>query len=182
MPTVQEIHTIWPIARVLASNYVSNGALYGKPINPLIPLQIELIGYAVDYQYEQEDIAGGSTPSASLTTTSYYLYQWLREFYFQALALSNSGGVIPNPSGLTIYGYPIQGIYTAATDGESVLELRTISGDLLPTGAVVVWAEKSILPLNPADWSWVAPNLNLLNGVALSQFETLSFLYVVPVT
>ena len=176
MPTVQLIHTTWPIARVLASNAVANGQLYGKPVNPLIALQIELIGYAVDYQYNLEDIDGGNTPSASLTWTSNYLYSWCREFWFQALAAISSGGVIPTPSGNTSYSIPIQGIYTATIDGETTLDLG------LPTGAIVVWAEKSVDPLNPANWSWTYPNLNLLNGVAMGVDETLSFLYVIPVT
>ena len=175
MPTVQEIHQIWPIARVLASNDISNGALFGKKPNSLLPLQIELIGYAVDYRYGLEDIAGGSIPSESLTNTSNYLYSWCGQYGLAALALINSGGIVPNPVGPTIYGYPISGTYIPSTIGESVLDLG------IPSDAIVVWAQKSIQTLAPEDWSWLYPDLTLLNGIQLGELEPLNYSYVLPV-
>ena len=182
MPTVQEIHDVWPIARVLASEAVANGAMFGAPINPLLPLQIELIGYAVDYRYALEDIAGGSTPSASLTLTSNYLYSWCAQFGLMATGLINTGGVIPGTTPSTvIYSIPISSSYTATTDGETILTLLDADGNALPTGTRVVQVFKSLAWLSPNDYEYTYPSLELLNGISLSEFEVLSFLYVVPV-
>lgn len=182
MPTVQEIHDIWPIARVLASNDVSNGQLFGAPINPLIAIQIELIGYAVDYRYELEDIEGGSTPSASLTNTSNYLFSWCGKYGLIALGLINSGGIIPGTTPSTvIYSIPISSSYTAVANGETTMTLKDADGNDLPTGTRVVQVFKSLAWLNPNDYSYTYPTLELLNGISMSADEVLSFLYVVPV-
>lgn len=176
MPTVQEIHTIWPTARVLASNSISNGASFGAPTNANLAIQIELIGYAVDYQYtEIEQIQLGNTPSASLINTSNYLFAWCKQYGVEALQIYQAGGIIPTPTGNTVYGHPISGYYVAVTDGETVIDLS------LPAGAIVIQVTKSILQLTSSQYSYVSPNLTLI-GVSLSQDEQLFYLYVVPIT
>ncbi len=182
MPTVQEIHEIAPIAQYLASNDVSNGALFGQRPNPNIAIQIYLIRKPVEWLYALEGIADGATPSASLTQTSNWLFSWLGQYGLQALNLINAGGVIPNPSQpTTIYGLPITGVYVAVNDGEYVLNLKTEAGDNLPAGAKVVFAEKAIRVLTSSQYNYVAPNLTLLGGIVMSAEEELFFEYVVPV-
>jgi len=173
--TVANIITYAKIAEYLASNAVSNGALYGAQPNPNLPAQIYLILKSVEQRYIDE--GSPSTPSASLFTTSEYLWAWLKQYGIQAQGLVNSGGAIPTPGGggSTIYGRPIQGIYTAATEPETVLDLG------LPSDAIVVWAEISILPVSPFNWSWAYPNLTLLNGNFLGIGDIVNYLYVVPI-
>jgi hypothetical protein len=176
MPTVTEIDTIGFVAQYLASNDVSNGALFGAIPNPNIAEQIYLIRKPVHTRYVQEDIAGGSTPSASLMQASNYAYSWYGNYGLYALALINQGGVIPTPGGTTIYGYPISGSYVAVADGETVIDLS------LPTGAIVIQVTKSILQLTTSQYSYASPNLTLLGGISLSAGEQLFYLYVVPIT
>lgn len=174
MPTVAEIHQIAPIAQYLASADVSNGALYGAPVNPNIAIQIYLIRKAVDYRYGLEGIASGGVPSLSLIRTSNYLYAWLGQYGAQALNLLNAGGVVPSPTGTTIYGLPITGVYTAIVDGEFILPLN------LPTGSKVIFAEKSIRVLTSDQYTYVSPNLTLLGGITLSAGEEVFYEYVLP--
>lgn len=178
MPTVQQIHTIWPTARVLASNAVANGSLYGRIPNPNIAIQIELIGYAVDYQYEViEKIQLGNTPSASLTNTSNYLYSWCGIYGVQAFALYNSGGIVPTPSSNTVYGLPITATFTATSDSQSVCPLN------LPSGARVIFAQKGgAPPLDSSEYSYTSPDLTLLGGIVLMTDEDLTYQYVLPIT
>ena len=177
MPTVQEIHTIWPTARVLASNYISNGALFGAPTNANLAIQIELIGYAVDYQYEViEQIDVDSVPSASLTATSNYLFQWCGQFGVAAFALYQAGGIIPTPSGNIVYGPPVTAVYTATSDGETSLTIN------LPTGAIVVFASIAARILTSNQYQYVSPDLNLLGGLELSIDTELFYQYSVPIT
>lgn len=176
MPTVQEIHTIGPIAIVLASNDVSNGALYGVRPNPNLPIQLELIRYAVDYQYNLEGIASGNIPSASLTLTSNYFYSWMGSYGSKAYYLYISGGVIPNPSSPTIvYGLPITDVYTALVDGEFTLPIN------LPTGAKVIFAQKGAAILLSSQYAYNSPNLILLGGIIMSAAEDLKYQYEVPI-
>lgn len=176
MPTVQEIHTIAPIAIVLASNDVANGTLFGARPNPNLPIQLELIRYAVDYRYNLEGIASGNTPSADLTLTSNYLYSWMGSYGSKAYFLYVSGGVIPNPSGPTIiYGLPITSVYTAIADGEYIINLN------LPAGAQVIFVEKSIRVLTTSQYSYTTPNLTLLGGIVMSADEELFYEYVLPI-
>ena len=177
MPTVQEIHTIGPIAIVLASNDVSNGTLFGARPNPNLPIQLELIRYAVDYRYNLENIAGGATPSASLTLTSNYFYSWMGSYGATAYHLYVTGGVVPNPSGPTIiYGLPTTAVYTAVTDGEYILNLS------LPTGAVVIFVQKGGgEPLISSSYTYISPNLTLLGGIVMSALEDLTYQYVLPI-
>jgi len=172
--TVANIITIAKISQYLASNDISNGALYGAQPNPNLPTQIYLITEGVEQRYIDE--GSPSTPSASLFSTSEYLLAFLKGYGLQALALINSGGAIPSTGGLTLYGHPISGTYIPSTIGESVLNLG------IPSDAIVVWAQKSIQTLNPSDWSWISPNLTLLNGIQLGELEPLNYMYVLPIT
>ncbi len=176
MPTVQEIHTIAPIAIVLASNDVSNGTLFGARPNPNLPIQLELIRYAVDYRYNLEGIAGGATPSASLTLTSNYFYSWMGSYGSKAYHLYVTGGIIPNPSSPTIvYGLPITDVYTALVDGEFTLPIN------LPIGAKVIFAQKGAAILLSSQYVYNSPNLILLGGIIMSATEDLTYEYVVPI-
>lgn len=171
--TVADIITYAKISMYLASNDVSNGGLYGAPPNPNLPYQINIILDTVEQRYTDE--GSPSTPSASLYTTSEYLKAWCKQYFLQAQALVNSGGAIPGTGGQTLYGYPISGTYIPSTIGEYILNLG------IPSNAVVVWAQKSILTLPPSDWSWDSPNLTLLNGIQLGELEPLNYMYVLPI-
>lgn len=176
MPTVADIISIAKISQYLASNDVSKGVLYGARINPMLPKQLYIERKAVEYRYDYEDIAGGSTPSASLTYTANYLYSLCDKYGLYALALINDGGLIPGTGNITIiYSYPITGVYTATTDGETTINLG------LASGAHVSQVIKGNTPLSPSDFSYDEPYLNLLNGVQMTSGETIFYLYVVPV-
>lgn len=177
MPTVTEIHNIAPIAQYLASNDISNGALYGHGSNPNIAVQIYLMRKPVEWLFALENIAGGAIPSATLTQTSNWLFSWLGQYGLQASYLINNGGVIVNPSPPpTIYGLPITATYTAAVDGEYILPIA------LATGAKVIFAQKgSALPLNSLQYFYISPNLTLLGGITMSAFEDLTYQYVLPI-
>lgn len=186
IPTVTQIVTqIAPISGVLASNDVMNGALYGQPINAMWPIQIYVETQSCLWRYTAEGIADGAPPSTTMISNAYYLYSIICGKYGQmALALINSGGVVPSPNPPTqLYGIPISSQYKATIDGETSLLLRDVDGNLLPEGALIVWVSKSTtpLPLQSVQYNWVPPNLVLLDGIALSEFEILSFLYVVPI-
>lgn len=98
-PTVTAIITqIAPIAEVLASNDVANGALFGAPINPMWPLQIYVEIQSCLWRFNGEDISGGNTPSQTLVNNSNYLYSIICGKYGMiAQNLINPGGVIPTP-------------------------------------------------------------------------------------
>lgn len=175
MPTVAEIINIAKISQYLASNDVANGSLFGAPLNPQLPLQLYIERKAVEYRYDYEDIAGGSTPSASLILTSNYLLSLCDKYALYALTLINNGGVLPGTGTVTgLWSYPIQGEYTATTDGETHLILS------LPSGAHVFQVEKGNTPLAVADFEYNSPYLDLLNGVEMVADETIFFVYVVP--
>lgn len=157
------------ISQYLAVLAIKRGGTFGKGIVANLPLLLYEVRKNVSRTYDLDPT------NTTLIKTSNYLYALCGMFGLQADYLQSTGGIVPNPSGRTLYGYPIQGIYTAATDGEYSLDLG------LPAGAKVVWAEKSILPLNPADWVWTAPNLILLNGVSLSADEMINYMYVLPI-
>lgn len=186
MPTVKQIISqIAPVSQVLASNYIANGVLFGAPLNPIWNIQIYVETQACLPRYIQEDIENGGTPSQTMIDMANYVFSIISGGFGQrALFLINSGGVVPSPNPpATLYGYPISSSYTATTDGETVLELRDVDNNLLPSGALVVWVQKSTtpLPLQSVQYRYVEPNLILLDGIALSEFEILSFLYVVPI-
>ena len=175
MPTVAEIINIAKISQYLASNDVSNGALFGAPLNPQLPLQLYIERKAVEYRYDYEDIAGGSTPSESLILTSNYLLSLCDKYGLYALALINGGGTTPGTGTVTgLYSYPIQGEYLATSDGETHLLIS------LPTGGRVVQVIKGNTPLDTADWEYDSPYLDLLNGVEMTDTEVIFYLYVVP--
>lgn len=175
MPSVAQIIQLAKISQYLVSNDISDGALYGAPVNPNLATQIYLITRSVEQRYIDENIAGGNTPSALLFATSEYLYAWLGAYALIVNSLINLGGEIPSTGGNTRYSYPISGTYIPSTIGEYVLNL------LLPTGAIVVWAQKSIQTLAPSDWRYSYPNLTLLNGIQLGELEPLNYMYVVPI-
>lgn len=184
-PTITQIVTqIAPISQVLASNDVANGVLFGQPINPMWPIQIYVERKACLFRYEQENIANGGTPSQTMINNANYLYSIICGGYGQrALFLLNSGSVVPSPDQPTqIYGIPVSSQYTATVDGETVLELRDVNGNLLPTGSLIVWVSKAStpLPLQSIEYNYVEPNLVLLAGISMGAEETLSFLYVSP--
>ncbi len=178
MPTVQEIHTIWPTARVLASKAISSGATFRQLFNPNLAIQIELIGYAVDYQYTViEKIQLGNTPSASLVNTSNYLYKWCGLYGVQAFVIYNAGGIVPVPIGNIVYSLPITSTFTATFDGQFVCDID------LPSGAIVIFVQKGgTNVLTSSQYLYVSPNITLLNGLILSVDEDLTFQYVVPIT
>lgn len=177
MPTVTEIHDIAPIAQFLASNGIANGALYGRKPNPNLAMQIYLIRKPVEWLYDLEDIANGATPSASLVQTSNYLYSWLGQYGLEALELQNAGGIIPNPSGSTVYGLPITALYTATYDNQSVFPLS------LASGARVILVERGAAPpLASSSYSYTSPDLTLLGGIVLNTDDDLTYQYVLPIT
>jgi len=174
MLSVSQKIVLAKISQYLASNDISDGALYGAPVNPNLAIQIYLITRSVEQRYIDEDIAGGNIPTAQLLSTAEYLYAWLGAYALQASWVVSSGGSIPSTGGSTLYGYPISDTYIPSTIGETVLNLG------LPDNAIVVWAQKSIQTLAPSDWSYSYPNLTLLNGIALGELEPLNYLYVLP--
>ena len=157
------------ISQYLALLAIKRGGAFGGGIPANLPLLLYEVRRNVSRMYDLDPT------NDTIIKTSNYLYALCGAFGLQAQYLQSTGGSVPAPSGTTLYGYPIQGIYTATSDGEYVLNLG------LPQGAKVVWAEKSILPLDPANWSWVSPNLNLLNGVSLSIDEMVNYMYVLPI-
>jgi hypothetical protein len=174
MLTVVQIITIAKISQYLASNDISDGALFGAKPNPNLATQLYLITGSVEQRYIDEDIAGGNTPSDYLVSTAQYLYAFCGAYALVAAALINSSGSLPSTGGNTLYSYPVSGTYRPSVDGETVLDLG------LPSNARVVWAQKSIQTLAPTDWSYSYPNLTLLNGIALGESEPLNYLYVLP--
>lgn len=171
--TVANIITIAKISQYLASNDISNGALYGAQPNPNLPEQIYLILEGVKQRYIDE--GNPSIPSQSLFDTSEYLYAMCKQYAMQAWALINSGSAVPSIGGLTIYGHPISGVYVATVDGETTLNLG------IPLGAIVWQASKSLLVLTSSQYSYAEPTLTLLGGISLSQGEPLSYMYVLPI-
>lgn len=182
MPTVTQIVTqIAPISNFLASNDVANGALFGAPTNPMLPIQLYVETMAIRDRYDYELIADGSIPSMSLVAASNYLYSLCN---LRAVYLVQSGGVIPpvTPTNPT-YTYPVSSQYIATVDGETELELRDVDGVVLPSTSIVIWVQKSTtpLPLQSVQYNYTAPVLTLLDGISMGAEEILSFLYVVPV-
>jgi len=175
MLSVSQIIVLAKISQYLASNDISEGSLFGAPVNPNLATQIYLITRSVEQRYIDEDILGGNTPSAELLATAEYLYAWLGSYAMIANSLINSGGMIPGTGGNTLYGPPRSVTYVALADGESVLNLG------LPSDAIVWWAQKSIQTLSPSDWSWSYPNLTLLNSISLGFEETLNYSYYLPI-
>ncbi len=168
--TIPDIILRAEISQYLATIAIKRGGLFGKGTPSYLPSLLYQVRKSVYRVFildpTNDDLIGNAN----------YLYALCGIFGVRASYLINPGGSIPVPVSNPAYSYPIQGIYTATTDGETILDLG------LPAGAIVVWAEKSTSPLSPVNWSWVYPNLNLLNGTAMSPFEELSYLYVVPVT
>ncbi len=183
MPTVQEIHEVGPVAIVLASNDIANGALYGARPNANLPIQLELIRYVVDDLYEQEDIDNGGIPSGMLTLISNYFFSWMGMYGIIGLNEISSGGVIPNPDAPTIqYGLPITYFYTAAVDGEYILNIKTETGTNLPQGAKVIFVQKGGgQPLATTSYNYISPNLVLLGGIIMGAEEVLTYQYVLPI-
>ncbi len=187
-PTITEIVTeIAPISEVLASNYVANGSLFGTPINTMWPLQIYIETQSCLWRYNQEDIANGGIPSQRMINNANYLYSIIcGQFGQQARGLINPGGSVPVPGGgggsTSGYSVPIASSYTATSDGEVSLPLSDIFGTPLPVGAIITWVMKSTTPLNLSQYSFSSPTLTLLNGMAMSQDEILSFQYIVPLS
>lgn len=183
--TIANIITIAKISEYLASNDIGNSALYGAQPNPNLPAQIYLITKGVEQRYIDE--GSPATPSASLLDTANYLYAFCKQYAMQAWALINSGqawalinsgSAIPSTSvlgGLVLYGHPISGVYTAISDGETVLNLG------IPSGAIVWQASKSLVALTSSQYSYSEPNLTLLGGISLSADEPLSYSYVLPI-
>lgn len=185
-PTITQIVTqIAPISEVLASNDVANGSLYGEPLNWMWPIQIYVETQSCIFRYNQEGIATGGIPSQTMINNANYLYSIICGGYGQrALFLLNSGSVVPSPDQPTqVYGIPVSSQYIATVDGETVLELRDVQGNLLPTGSLIIWVSKSTtpLPLQSVQYNYVEPNLVLLDGISMGADEILSFLYVSPV-
>lgn len=187
MPTVTQIVIqIAPISEVLASNDVANGVLFGEPLNAMWPIQIYVETQSCLFRYQQEGISNGNPPSQTMINNANYLYSIICGGYGQrALFLIDSGGAVPSPTPQPSQGYgiPISSQYTAVNDGEFELELRDVNGNLLPTGSLIVWVQKSTtpLPLQSVQYRYIEPNLVLLDGISMGADEILSFLYVVPI-
>ena len=175
MPTVSQIITIAKISQYLASNDISEGALYGAKPNPDLATQLYLITGSVEQRYIDEDIAGGNIPSDYLLSSAEYLYAFCEGYALVASALINSNGVIPSTGGTTVYGHPISDTYIASVDGEIVLNLG------IPSNALVIWGQKSIQTLAPTDYTWSYPNITLLNGISMSALEPFNYMYVLPI-
>jgi hypothetical protein len=184
MPTVTQIVTqIAPISEILASNDIANGALYGAPLNPMWAIQIYLETKTCRWRYDYEEIATGGTPSATMIANSNYLYSIICGKYGQrALYLINSGGVVPGTgTSTTTYGLPTTSSYEAVTEGQTVMELKDVNGNPLPIDARVTFAQKGIYVLTSNQYSFSYPELTLLGGLQMSEFEKLTFQYAVPI-
>ena len=90
MLSVSQIIVLAKISQYLASNDISEGSLFGAPVNPNIATQIYLITRSVEQRYIDEDISGGNIPSVELLATSEYLYAWLGSYAMIANSLINS--------------------------------------------------------------------------------------------
>lgn len=167
---------IAPISQYLASNAVSEGALFGEPVNPNLPIQIYINTQSVQYRYDYENIADGNTPSASLVGTANYLYSLCGMFGLIAMGLRQSGGAVPGTGGDThLYSAPAQTFYIGTFDGEASFSLA------IPAGSKIFQATKGVSPLIQSQWSFTYPVFTLLGGLYLAEGEMMFFLYVYPV-
>jgi len=74
MPTVVQILGISKVSQFLSTTAILRGNLYGKGLDLNLPRKLYCIRQNVQYRYDQEDIAGGETPSAALISVANKLY------------------------------------------------------------------------------------------------------------
>lgn len=107
MLTIAQIIDIGKICTYLSDNDVARGALYGKRLDPRLPLMLAIETDSLKWVYEATI---GST--SSLITLANYLYDLCQPYAAQArviLALGG-GGIVVNPTGAqtSIVGIDIQ--------------------------------------------------------------------------
>jgi hypothetical protein len=90
MPSISEIIDISSVSQYLATAYIKKGGLHGKGLDLNLPRKLYCIRKNVEYRYEQEDIGGGSTPSAALVNVSNKLYS-LCFAVNEAISIVNGG-------------------------------------------------------------------------------------------
>jgi len=90
MPTILEVIGISKASQFLATTAILKGGLYGKGLDLQLPRKLYSIRKNVEYRYQQEDIAGGETPSAALVSVSNKLYS-LCYAVNEATAIFNGG-------------------------------------------------------------------------------------------
>jgi len=133
--TIPQIILRAEISQYLAVIAIKRGGAFGGGIPANLPQLIYEVRKTVSRVYDLDPT------NSTLTNTSNYLYALCGQFGLQAEYLQNTGGSIPTPSGVTLYGRPYSGTYTAVADGEYVLDLD------IPSNALVYVAQKSILTL-----------------------------------
>ena len=166
--TVPQIILRAEISEYLAVLAMKRGGLFGGGNPNHLPSLIYQVRKNVSRVYDLDPT------NTYLTGNANYLYSLCGFFGIQASYLINSGGSIPSPTTTTLYSPPIHDVYIGTSNGQTVIPLT------LPTGALVRGVIKSILTLQPSEWEYVAPNINLLNGVSLSLDEQLFYEYVIP--
>ena len=167
--TIPQITLRAEISEYLAVLSIKKSGLYGGGTPSHLPSLIYQVRKSVSRVYDLDPT------NEYLIGNANYLFALCGGFGIRASYLINSGGSIASVSGDVLYGRPYSGTYTAVADGEYVLDLN------IPANAVVYVAQKSIQTLQPSDWSWVSPNLVLLNGITLSESEPLNYEYVLPI-
>jgi len=168
--TIPQIILRAEISEYLAVLGIKKGGLYGGGTPSHLPSLIYQVRKSVSRVYDLDPT------NEYLVGNANYLFALCGGFGIRASYLINSGGSIPSTSGVTLYGHPVSGTYTATVDGETVLDLG------LPSGALVYWAQKSIQTLvQNTEWVYASPNLTLLNGISLSASEPLNYMYVLPI-
>jgi len=167
--TIPQILLRAEISQYLAQISIIKGGVYGGGTPAYLPSLIYQVRKSVNRVYTLDPT------NSNLVKTANYLEAICGAFGVRASYLINSGGSIPATSNTTFFGAPVSGTYVATADGQSVINLG------LPSGAIVWWVQKSIQTLAPTDWSWVYPDISLLNGISLSNEETLNYSYYLPI-
>lgn len=164
------------ISQYLAVNAIQRGGLFGGGIPSHLPELLYMVRKSVARMYNLDPT------EANLIGNANYLYTLCGKFGIYASYLISSGGAIPSPSGTTRYSYPYSSQYVGVSDGETSLELRDTTGNILPIGTIITWVSKSTTPLpeQTIQYRYEHPNLVLLNGISMGIGEILSFQYVVP--
>ena len=128
MPTILETIGIAKVSQYLAIKAILKGGLYGKGLDLQLPRKLYSIRQNVQYRYDQEDIAGGSIPSAALVSVSNKLYS-LCYAVNEATAIFNGGSgggsVTPvNPNRITFPLYIFGGISGSSFESDGITYLN----------------------------------------------------------
>jgi len=167
--TIPQILLRAEISQYLAQISIIKGGVYGGGTPAYLPSLIYDVRKSVERVYTLDPT------NSALIKIANYLEAICGAYWGRASFLVNTGGSIPATSNTTFFGAPVSWTYVATADGEYIINLG------LPSGAIVWWAQKSIQTLAPTDWNWVYPNITLLNGISLSNEETLNYSYYLPI-